>query len=725
MAGQLGQDYAKLKDASREAREQANTTVETVKDIEKRLGPLAKLQEMTKSTEERMATLNALAEHVLQKVKVLENQKHTVEHAVVESNRLNEMIWNMDVQIAKLNEGSRQAARTEEMIERIEKLSRDVTGQLDGATKAKEAFANEVARLDKDRTSLTEFVRNYVERLAVERKDFDAFEQRVSALQSSITQAEKGMEGLATRERSIAAMGQKVDGITKQMQDLTTQADDLQKKQSSLDALQEGLAQVDDLAKRTAWQFDSLKASRQDLDTLRKEIQEFYKSHAAAAQLRDRLIADRTALEAFLERLATFSVGVPELEAKMEAITGKLAVVDEGTQKATNLVAVADDLDRADGPAGRPAAVRGADRGAAEHAEHADRGRGQEARRPDRAARRGRGAQGALRRHRHPGHRRAAEAPGRQRPPEQAAAAHRAARGAQEPAREAAGAGPGHPARGGGSGLPGEAALRAARRRAAGWPTTPPRSRRRCRGCRRSWPVSAKIKDELLEELSRVQGRQSDVSTEMKAAEDHLKRVETAVKQLDQRRTQIAFADKRIGAFEARLGDLRQMAEEIDRKIEALGARHAVVDAVKKEVESVHEISARSRADLQHVEEHRAAVNGLRAQVDALLSNIGETETRLAAIESRKSLVDEVQLKTNLITNMLEDVRLNLETVGEQKAVIDHVMASFTRLSEMAQEAQSTLRALQTERELAERIERGIKQLRAKSGGGDEGKRSA
>ena len=63
--------------------------------------------------------------------------------------------------------------------------------------------------------------------------------------------------------------------------------------------------------------------------------------------------------------------------------------------------------------------------------------------------------------------------------------------------------------------------------------------------------------------------------------------------------------------------DLRQMAEEIDRKIEALGARHAVVEAVKKEVESVHEISARSRADLQHVEEHRAAVNGLRAQVDA------------------------------------------------------------------------------------------------------------
>ena len=104
-------------------------------------GPLAQLQEMSKTTEERMTTLNALAEHVNQKIKALENQKHTVEHAVVESNRLNEMIWAMEVQINKLNEGARQATRTEELIERVEKLSREVTGQLDTGAKARDSFA--------------------------------------------------------------------------------------------------------------------------------------------------------------------------------------------------------------------------------------------------------------------------------------------------------------------------------------------------------------------------------------------------------------------------------------------------------------------------------------------------------------------------------------------------------------------------------------------------------
>src|SRR5206468_7093968 len=122
------------------------------KDVGKRLGPLAKLQEMSKTTDERMSTLNALAEHVTQKIKALENQKHTVEHAVVEANRLNEMVWAMEVQINKLNEGARQATRTEELIDRVEKLAREVGGQLDTGIKARDGFATDLARLDKDRS---------------------------------------------------------------------------------------------------------------------------------------------------------------------------------------------------------------------------------------------------------------------------------------------------------------------------------------------------------------------------------------------------------------------------------------------------------------------------------------------------------------------------------------------------------------------------------------------
>lgn len=50
--------------------------------------------------------------------------------------------------------------------------------------------------------------------------------------------------------------------------------------------------------------------------------------------------------------------------------------------------------------------------------------------------------------------------------------------------------------------------------------------------------------------------------------------------------------------------------------------------------------------------------------------------------------------------------------------MIDHVGEKLARLDFMVQEAQNTLRALQREREVAERIEQGIKSLRASSGAG-------
>jgi chromosome segregation ATPase len=711
VSGQLTQDFGKLKDLSRDTHDEANATVELVKDVEKRLGPLAKLKELSKTTEERMSTLNSLAEHVTQKIKALENQKHTVEHAVVEANRLNEMVWAMEVQINTLNEGSRQAARTEELIDRVEKLSREATEQLDLGTKARDAFAMDLGKLEKDRGALTDFVRAYTDRLAVERKEFDTFDQRVKALQSSVGEAENGMEALVVRDRLATSMAQRVDQLSKQMLALNANADDLQQKQTALDGLQESLGQVDELAKRTAWQYDNLKQNRQDVDSLSREIQDFYKSHAEAIQLRDRLAADRTALEAFLVRTTAFGAGLPELDARMDAITSKLAIVDEGTQKAANLVTIADDLDRQmsrivtqqqfvervesrlnglnvlTGDVDRKLEEQIGRRGEVEALSAQIDGVAIAVTDAQQKLEGVSAVQGkllplttqllALKSEIEKVHSRFVAAQ-----QEEATLADQERRLAEMLAasRDAAG----------------EAGERL----------------KQVQGLAEEVGRSAVIKDELLQELSRVQGRQRDVAAQLEASDDQLKRVEATSKALDLRRTQLAFSEKRIAAFEARAGELAQLTDEINAKIAELGKRDAIVEAVRKEVVSVHDISARSKSDLQYVEAHRNDVAALRERVDEVLAIVGETETRLASIESRKTLVDEVQHKTNVITNMLEDVRLNLETLGEQKAVVDHVMEHFTKLTEKVQEAQTTLRSLQTERELAERIQRGSKQHR-------------
>ena len=723
-AGQLTQDYAKLRDASKEAREDSVAAAETVKEIEKKLGPLMQLQELSKTTEEKLTGLNALAEHVSQKAKALEGQKHTVERAVVEANRLNEMGWNMDVQINKLNEGLKEARRSEETIGRIETLVAQTNTTVEAVTKARDDLARESGRFEKDGRALVDTMRASIERLGLERKEFEALDSRLRVLQGSVREAESRMEALGAKERNLSQLHQKVDTLSKDFLGLSTQADDLAKKQASLETLHERLGQVEELAKRTALQHESLKQGRQELDTLQGDIHDFHKSHAQIAQLRDKLAADRDALEAFSERMTAFMIRTPQLDSTLNAINGKLALVDEGMKQTTRLGELAGELDaqiaRLSGRAQFIETLEG--RVDALHVLTAD-------------------VDGKL-----------AEQLGRRAELEtlksQCDAVLAQTLDAQQKVEAVA-------AR--------QQKLLPVTNRLSALEDRLGKTEARFKEVKRDESVlaeqetrlaecvevsralaaetsermkqtqtlsdelvrAAAIKDELISELGRIQTRQRDATTHVEATEDQLKRTETMYKQLDQRRTQLAFSEKKVALVEVKMAELSDKAAGLDQMIKGILERQAVVAAVKAEVDSVHEISARSRADLQFVSEHRDEVAAVRQQIKDLLATAQETEETIAVIEDRRRMVDEVQAKTNLISNLLEDVSVNLETLGEQKSVIDDLAEKMARVDFTMKEAQNTLQTLQHERELAERMEQSIKQLRTRTAKADIPRKSA
>src|SRR5256885_13061806 len=186
----------------------------TVKDVENKLGPLARLHELSQSTDERLSALNALAEHVSHKAKALETQQQAVEHAVVQANRVNEMVWAMDVQIGKLNEGLKQSVKAEETITKIEKLSEETDQRMDAAAKLNTEVGRETAKLQKESTILLEAVRTELNTLSFKKKEFEAFDERLGTLQSSVGDAESRMEALAAKDKNLVALTQKVEGLT-------------------------------------------------------------------------------------------------------------------------------------------------------------------------------------------------------------------------------------------------------------------------------------------------------------------------------------------------------------------------------------------------------------------------------------------------------------------------------------------------------------------------------
>jgi DNA repair exonuclease SbcCD ATPase subunit len=722
LSSQLTQDYGRIRDASREGQERAAAATEAVNEIEKKLGPLAALQELGKSTEERLASLRSLADHVALKAKALENQKITVEHAVLEANRLNEMVWAMDVQINKLNEGGRQMLRTEEDLARIEKLAADTSAQLESATKAKEALERDVVRLEKDSGTAMEFGRTLLENLSVQRKEAEAFDQRIKTLQATLAEAEIRMEALTAKDKSLATLGQRIDVLAKRVEDVATRGDELATRQTTLDGLRGQLGQVDELSKKTVMRLESLRKTREDVELLKKEIQEFHKSFSLVAQLRDRLAGDRAALEAFAERMAGFGTRAPELDAKLQAVLGRLDLVEDGGVKATCLEERLRDLDQ---QLSRVTARQQV----VEKLESRINGLNAVSLEIDQKLGEQLGRRAELDSLKSLCDGVALQAVDAQQKIEDVIALQPTCTAvAAEVAVVKAGMERLH-ARYGEIEASSEAVagverrlfelLEANRSLSAESGERVRQLQALCDELKRA----ASVKDDLVDELALVQARQREITGQTDAAEGQLARVETLLGGIEGRRTQLSFVEKKIAAFEAHVGDLKQVTEAMEQKTQAIAAREAVVAAIKAEVDAAHEIGARARADLESIAASRASLAGLKAQVDKLLAEVRETDVRIADIESRRAVVEEVQAKSSAIVNTLADVRANLDALEEQRAIVSDAREKVERLDFIVQEAKNTIQTLRHERELAERIELGIKQLRARTAPPAEGDR--
>lgn len=712
---ELKQQIHDIRESAHDARADSAAATQAVSEVEAKLESFAQLQELSVSTEKRLSSLNALAEHVSHKAKALETQKHTVEHAVVEATRLNEMVWTMDAQIAKLAAGNEQMQRTEEALARMEELAQATTQELAAGNAAREAFLRESARLESQGLSLSEYLKSTLERLSVEKNEVDAFDQRLKSLSLAVGESETRVQGVLAQDDALTAMQQRTDSLSKAFAILMAEAGELARKQSELDALGEQLAQVDGLAKRTSVQHEGLMRSQQEVDAARAELAEFHKAHAEAMQLRDKLAVDRAALEALGERTSTMLGRTPDIEARLDVVLGKLALVDEGSQAAARLGELTGELD---GQLTRVGArlqfvERLEERVNGLHVVTMDveRKLGEQlARRVeveglknlcDTLATQVIDAQQKL-----DG---VAALQGRLLPITQQVAALMLSLDKSQQLVDSV--------------KKDEVVVQEQQARLAelveqGKALAAETAERlkQVQAVSDDLGRATALKEEVLAELAQVQARQRDAVSQTDVAEDQLKRAETVVKQLEQRRTQLLHTEKNIAAFEGRLSDLDRNAEAVEQKIKALADREALVHAVKAEVDNIRQISSRSKADLQFVAEHRNDVSDLRAKVEDLLSRVVDTDGKIAQIESRRKTVEEVQQRANSITHMLGDINVNLEMLGEQRAVIDHVGEKLARLDFTVQEAQNTLRALQREREVAERIEQGIKALRSRTG---------
>ena len=712
-ASALADDQAAISRTAEQVLDNTAVVTRTVRDIESKIDSFGMLHQLATTTEERLRSLNALAEHVSVKTKALDTQRETIDHAAAEASRLNEMVWAMEVQIGRLEDGNRQVARAETVLRQAQELAEEVQGDLDTATARRERFTLETARIEKDGTEMIQTVGAQLERLAIERRSVDAHEQRIADLREALGDAERQLDTVVGRQEAAAALDRKTESLGETVRQLSTEFAQLSGRRADVDALAERLARVEAIAREAEARQAGLEAGREHVEQLRAQLEAIHTSHATAAVLCSQLTADRAALEAAGENIARFAVEAPAIEHQVAAILEKFRVLDEadGTAERTRECIAELDATLARSSEKLQFVEKVERRLNVLHTLNTEVGRRMEEQLVRRADLEGiRNRTDEISAHISDAHQKLA-----------------AIRTAQE-------------------------TLPAIVEWAATLSTEIERLEARMNGLRRSdtdvadqerrldalvaasrdhHAVIAErtthlealaesldrgsvLKSELLADLSRVKAEHQETATRMVATEQQLKQLDALRQQLDDRHSTLTAAEQRMSAFEGQVESLSRLAADTDVKMQAIAGRELMVAAVKAEVDQVHEVAAASRRDFEAIVERRQDLQAISTRLDALVQALGDTDERLATIESRRALVEEVQSRTEMIANLLEDVGANLDLVAAQKAQIDYVSDQVARLEYSIQQSQNTIRSLHNERERAERVEEAIRQLRTR-----------
>jgi chromosome segregation ATPase len=654
----------------------------TLERLDGKLDDLSQCQVLSFDASADLQNLNALAERVNVKLKALEHQQQTIDRALLDSRRVSEMVWEMDAQIARLREGTTIAANVEETLTRLDRLHQTVAEKLEAGTRDGARFGEDMEDQQRKAAELLHAVQTQMDRLTVSRSEIDTIDQRLRAAESGLANTDRQLAALAASERALSTLQERMAGFATRTDALATEIVRIEQKQPLLDALDGRLDEVDAELRKSTIRLEGLIRRRQELDAIKAEFDACEATYAQVRARADELRDQKHQFSAFAEQARIFMRETPELDVKIRQLQERVGETGDLAEKAIamrpqieelggRLELLAPRLPLMEELQARLSALSDLS-GDIDHrlAAQVDRQADLEQARVvcDGLTTQITDAQQKL--------------------------------ATLEGAQARLASVPGHLA-------DIEARLADARNSVS----TIQHGQDAVAGHRRQLA-------DLHQHLTQIQNIEREAFERHQEAEQLLEQCSTRWKHVDERRADLAVVEQSIAGVDARIRKLERLTEALDSKISVIADRDRVVDAVKQEIDAVHEIARRCHDDLGAIADQRAAISQTRDDVDRLAGALAVADEKLVEVERRSTAVEDVRRKAEAVVQMLDDVRVTLDTVGEQKAMVDHVTEMLAQFEDAITEARGTTRALQAERKLAQRIVENVRHIHARAGQG-------
>src|SRR5262245_1908256 len=274
-----------------------------------------------------MITLKALGDSVAQKTAALEAHREALDRALSQTEHLDRAMRNIDAGVRQQKENEKSLGTLTDQVAALRALHDAVLDRSNEVTQLQRQSQEATLATRQDLASMTEEMKNTVERFDFEARGLESVSQRVADLRGDVSTCENRFKSLNEASLTMGDVKHQVEAMSTAVQAVALEVGTLDREMARIQALRRDLDHTGTLARDLGEQITRIENSRSALESGLRDLNTLAGSHALVHDALERIAVAQDEMTKVRQGQADtrtwlddVSRGIPELKARVASV---------------------------------------------------------------------------------------------------------------------------------------------------------------------------------------------------------------------------------------------------------------------------------------------------------------------------------------------------------------------------------------------------------------------
>lgn len=252
-----------------------------VESVEASVKNMDGVHQVISQVKREVITLKSLGDSVVQKTAALEAHREALDRALAQAEQLDRAMRTIDAGVRQQKDNEKALASFTEQVAALRALHEAVIDRSNEVTQLQRQAHEQTVATRQDLASMSDEMKNTVERFDFEARGLESVSQRVADLRGDLSTCETRFKGLQEASLTMGELKHQVESVSAQLLSMSQEVAQVDREVSKLHAIRRDLDATSNTARAVSEQVARIEASRAAVDAGLRDLTQLAGAHAS------------------------------------------------------------------------------------------------------------------------------------------------------------------------------------------------------------------------------------------------------------------------------------------------------------------------------------------------------------------------------------------------------------------------------------------------------------